>query len=103
MEAESVEEVVDPALVGQYNVDAMWKVVDLAMMSVEPKGVHRPTMSKIVEDLRAAIDIETSVSSSSKRPTHYGSSSSASRFHIQQCSSSVSDPQSEAPSLVLGR
>jgi hypothetical protein len=58
LQAGTIEEIVDPLLGGQYNLDAIWKVADLAMQSVEPKGKHRPNMSTIVQELRAAIALE---------------------------------------------
>lgn len=54
----------DLALAGQYNLESMWRVVDLAMQSVEPKRKHRPNMSTIVHELRAAIEMENPNSSS---------------------------------------
>ena len=74
----------DPDLAGQYDLDAIWKVVDLAMQSVEAKGKHRPNMSTVVQELRAVVAIENNESSSN--PTHQRQerqdSSSAFRFDI---------------------
>jgi len=32
-------------------LDALWKVVEIAIQCVEPKSIHRPTMTKVVEEL----------------------------------------------------
>jgi len=49
----------DPILKGSNpNTETIWKVVDIAMQSVEPKGVHRPTMMDVVKELQGALTIE---------------------------------------------
>lgn len=50
--------VVDPALGDDYNLDAMWKMVELGMMCVEPRDYHRPSMTEVVQEIRDAIVIE---------------------------------------------
>jgi len=40
-------------------MEAIWKVADVAMQSVEPKGVHRPTMTEVVQELQGALALET--------------------------------------------
>ncbi len=40
------------------NLDAIWKVVEIAIQCVEPKAIHRPIMTKVVEELRAAITFQ---------------------------------------------
>lgn len=40
------------------NPDGLWKVAEVAMNCVEPKGVHRPVMSEVVQELRAALALE---------------------------------------------
>lgn len=39
-------------------MEGLWKVVEVAIRCVEPKGVHRPTMSEVVDELRQAIAFE---------------------------------------------
>lgn len=60
LQANNIQKIVDPELGGNYNVDSMWKVADLAMTSVEPKSVHRPRMSVICQELRDALNLESS-------------------------------------------
>ena len=36
-------------------LDSVWKVVDIAMQSVEPKSINRPTMREVVDELRQAL------------------------------------------------
>ncbi|CAK9869277.1 unnamed protein product, partial [Sphagnum jensenii] len=40
------------------NLDAIWKVVEIAIQCVEPKAIHRPIMTKVVEELRVAITFQ---------------------------------------------
>jgi hypothetical protein len=40
------------------NLDAIWKVAEIAIQCVEPKAIHRPIMTKVVEELRVAITIQ---------------------------------------------
>jgi len=40
------------------SMEAIWKVADIAMQSIEPKGVHRPTMMDVVQELQGALTIE---------------------------------------------
>lgn len=39
-------------------MEAVWKVAEVAMQSVEPKGIHRPTMTQVVHELQGALTIE---------------------------------------------
>jgi len=36
----------------------MWKVIEVAMASVEPKESHRPNMQEVVQELREAAALE---------------------------------------------
>jgi len=40
------------------NMEAVQKVVEVAMQSVKPQGVYRPTMTKVIQELLAALAIE---------------------------------------------
>ncbi len=40
------------------NLDALWKVAEIAIQCVEPKAIHRPIMTKVVEKLRTAINLQ---------------------------------------------
>ncbi|KAG0553820.1 hypothetical protein KC19_12G041800 [Ceratodon purpureus] len=56
-----IDTVLDPVLkssVPAPNVEALWKVTELALQCVEAKGVHRPTMSEVVQELREAISLQ---------------------------------------------
>ncbi len=40
------------------NLDALWKVIKIAIQCVESKAICRPTMTKVVEELRNAISLQ---------------------------------------------
>ncbi|KAJ7547186.1 hypothetical protein O6H91_08G073600 [Diphasiastrum complanatum] len=52
-----IEDIVDPHL-RTYNIEAMWKVAEIAILSVEPYARHRPIMNDVVQALKEAIAIE---------------------------------------------
>ncbi|KAJ7520237.1 hypothetical protein O6H91_20G073600 [Diphasiastrum complanatum] len=58
-----IEELVDPRL-PSYNIEAMWKVAEIAILSVEPRGINRPKMTDVVLALKEAIAIENGSRSS---------------------------------------
>lgn len=59
--AGNLDDIIDPVLGHSYNVDALWKVADIAMFSVEPRSIHRPNMSDVVQELKEALAIESGV------------------------------------------
>ncbi len=46
-----------------YKLESIWKVAEIAVLSIQPLGVNRPTMRQVVSDLREAIEMETSMQS----------------------------------------
>lgn len=50
--------------------DSIWKVVDVAMQSVEPKSIHRPTMGEVVDELRQALAMTDVLPPTSHRIAH---------------------------------
>ncbi|KAF3776346.1 putative LRR receptor-like serine/threonine-protein kinase [Nymphaea thermarum] len=76
----------DPKLRGQYNVNSMWKVADIAMSCTSQPHHSRPHMSNVVDQLKEAIELEnnyqhrtdasfTEVELSSSLPYEFSSSS----------------------------
>ncbi|XP_031483919.1 probable LRR receptor-like serine/threonine-protein kinase PAM74 [Nymphaea colorata] len=47
--------IADPRLCGSYDVDSLWRVVDLALQCTRDKGINRPNMSCVVAELKEAI------------------------------------------------
>lgn len=76
--AGDLKAVVDPSLENKYNLECMWKMAELGMMSVEPKAFNRPTMSDAVREIQDAIALEETVSAPS---SPFSLASVASRAH----------------------
>ena len=60
--------------------DAMWKVVDIALRSVEPKSVHRPTMGEVVDELRQAVTMANVLPTNPPKKSHHNTPSNLSSF-----------------------
>lgn len=59
----NIHSILDPMVeASNSNIEVVWKVAEIAMQSVEPKSVHRPTMSKVVQELHDALMIELGTS-----------------------------------------
>ncbi|CAM6041542.1 unnamed protein product [Sphagnum compactum] len=55
----NINRILDPIVkASNPNLDAVWKVAEIAIRCVEPKSMHRPIMTKVVEELRAAITFQ---------------------------------------------
>ncbi|XP_024374859.1 probable LRR receptor-like serine/threonine-protein kinase At1g67720 isoform X2 [Physcomitrium patens] len=62
----NIEAILDPAVRASHpNVDALWKVAEIALQSVEPRSKHRPTINEVVLELTGAIALEGSASNDS--------------------------------------
>jgi len=56
LQAGSIDKILDPIVkASNPQLDVLWKVAEIAIQCVEPKSIHRPTMTKVVEELRAAL------------------------------------------------
>lgn len=59
LEVGNIEAVLDPSVMKlNPNMESVWRVAELAIQSVEPKGVYRPFMRDVVRQLREAFDLE---------------------------------------------
>ncbi len=56
LQAGNIDKILDPIVkASNPQLDDLWKVVEIAMQCVEPKSIHRPTMTKVVEELQVAL------------------------------------------------
>ncbi|KAJ4806874.1 Leucine-rich repeat protein kinase family protein [Rhynchospora pubera] len=55
-----IESIVDPRMHGQYDINSVWKVTELARKCTEHSSVQRPTMSVVVAELKESLDLEIS-------------------------------------------
>ncbi|XP_031487816.1 LRR receptor-like serine/threonine-protein kinase IOS1 [Nymphaea colorata] len=90
-----IDGVADPRLRGQYELNSMWKVADIAMSCTAPSSQMRPHMSDVVNHLKEAIEAET----------YYQQRTDNSFAEVQHSSSSYgfSSSQVSNPSLPPAR
>ena len=73
LELGNIEAILDPSIKKwNPNMESVWKVAELAIWCVEPKGIHRPFMRDVVRELREAWDLEMKdkkTHSSNSQPT----------------------------------
>ncbi|KAJ1689479.1 hypothetical protein LUZ63_013634 [Rhynchospora breviuscula] len=53
----SIEDVVDSRFEGEYDTNAVWKVVELAMICTRDESANRPTMADVVVHLKDCVQI----------------------------------------------
>ncbi|CAK9861380.1 unnamed protein product, partial [Sphagnum jensenii] len=63
LEAGDINSIIDKAMGDNYKLESIWKVAEIAVMSIQLRGVNRPTMREVVSDPREAIEMETSMQS----------------------------------------
>jgi hypothetical protein len=63
-------------------LDSVWKVVDIAMQSVEPKSINRPTMRKVVDELQQALAMTDVLPPTFHKATHDYTPSSITSFNM---------------------
>ncbi|XP_076906325.1 nodulation receptor kinase-like [Bidens hawaiensis] len=76
-----IEEIVDPNIKGGYHIEALWRVVEVALACTEPISTYRPSMIDIVRELEDALIIETNASEYMKSLDSFGGSN---RFSIER-------------------
>jgi hypothetical protein len=43
---------------GGYNLQSVWKIAEVAIMCVKPKGTQRPPISEVLQEIQDAIAVE---------------------------------------------
>ncbi|PNX86887.1 receptor-like protein kinase [Trifolium pratense] len=59
IEGGDIQNVVDPRLEGEFNINSAWKIVEIAMLCTSPNADERPDMSQILADLKECLSLET--------------------------------------------
>ena len=57
-----IESIVDPRLCGDYNINSVWKAIEIAMVCVSPTSTKRPTMDQVVAEMKECLATELSKS-----------------------------------------
>ncbi|KAF3776349.1 putative LRR receptor-like serine/threonine-protein kinase [Nymphaea thermarum] len=87
-----IHNVADPKLKGQYNVNSMWKVADIAMSCTSQATHTRPHMSDVVNQLREAVEVETYQQTTGTSFTAVQHSSSSNEFSSSSMGTSYLPP-----------
>ncbi|XP_078176446.1 putative LRR receptor-like serine/threonine-protein kinase At1g51860 [Carex rostrata] len=66
-----IESIVDQRIHGQYDINSVWKVTDLAHKCTGPNSAQRPTMSVVVAELKESLDLEISTEGTRSGSTTY--------------------------------
>ena len=53
-----IRSIVDPKLMGDYDTNGAWKIVELALGCVNPSSNQRPTMAQVVMELNECVALE---------------------------------------------
>ena len=61
VEQGNVEKIIDPRLQGDFDMNAAWKVLELALTCVDHTSPRRPTMNDVVTDLKNCLKAEIGV------------------------------------------
>ena len=76
--------IIDPKLMGDYDTNGAWKMVELALACVNPSSDRRPTMAHVVMELNECMALENARKQGSEEMSSRGyvnfSLSSASEF-----------------------
>ncbi|XP_024178652.2 LRR receptor-like serine/threonine-protein kinase IOS1 [Rosa chinensis] len=69
-----IDTIVDQRLKGIFNVSSAWKVVEIAMACVSPETNKRPTMSRVVGELKQCLETQLSQRNQDSYETELGNS-----------------------------
>lgn len=53
-----INAIIHPSLQGKVEIESVWRVAEIAILSVEPHGASRPTMKEVVLAIHEAAAIE---------------------------------------------
>lgn len=63
LERGNIEVVVDTCMYGSYNINSIWKVVEIAFKCTALTSAQRRTMTNVVAQLQECLDLENSTGS----------------------------------------
>ncbi|KAJ4768535.1 Leucine-rich repeat protein kinase family protein [Rhynchospora pubera] len=72
----NIESVVDARMQGDYDLNSVWKVADLALKCTMPCGSQRPTMPEVLIKLKECMELEVSGEPMKVYPSYYTSQNS---------------------------
>ncbi|KAJ4772174.1 Leucine-rich repeat protein kinase family protein [Rhynchospora pubera] len=64
IESGNIHGIIDKSLEPTYDIQSIWKVAEVALMCVKPRGLERPSISEVLKEIQEAILIEQKVATS---------------------------------------
>uniref|UniRef100_A0A3B6KH70 non-specific serine/threonine protein kinase n=1 Tax=Triticum aestivum TaxID=4565 RepID=A0A3B6KH70_WHEAT len=58
IESGNIDAIIDASLDTGYDLQSVWKIAEVGIMCVKPKGAQRPTISEVLKEIQDAIAIE---------------------------------------------
>ncbi|KAL6875672.1 hypothetical protein ACP4OV_013185 [Aristida adscensionis] len=58
IESGNINAIIDESMDSRYDLQSVWKIAEVAIMCVKPKGAQRPTISEVLKEIQEAIAIE---------------------------------------------
>lgn len=58
IESGNIHAILDHSLDTGYDLQSVWKIAEVAIMCVKPKGAQRPPISEVLKEIQDAIAIE---------------------------------------------
>lgn len=54
-----VKNIIEPRLHGEFDINSVWKALEVAMLCVSPISTQRPHMNEVVMELKVCLEIES--------------------------------------------
>ncbi|KAJ3684037.1 hypothetical protein LUZ61_013201 [Rhynchospora tenuis] len=64
IESGNIHAIIDKSLEPTYEIQSVWKITEVALMCVKPRGMERPSISEILKEIQEAILIEQKAATS---------------------------------------
>ncbi|KAF5931981.1 hypothetical protein HYC85_028152 [Camellia sinensis] len=105
LERGEISNIVDPRLQGDFDSNSVWKTLETAMACVPPSPIQRPTMSRVVGELKECLEIHVAMSGKDLDMTEVNrmtSSNAIDNFASLDLESSMSFPQARISIEISG-
>ncbi|CAL5443869.1 unnamed protein product [Camellia sinensis] len=106
LERGEISNIVDPRLQGDFDSNSVWKTLETKMACVPPSPIQRPTMSRVVGELKECLEIHVAMSGKDLDMTEVNrmtSSNAIDNFASLDLESSMSFPQAREVSARSAR
>ena len=69
IERGDVQNIVDPRLEGEFNINSAWKAIEIAMSCIPSLAIQRPNMNHVLSELKECLALEMTRGSSQRMVT----------------------------------